>query len=202
VLRKTASMTASRPRLAAVVLAGGTAVRLGGADKATLEIGGRTLLEIALAATARAEETVVVGLPVPVDRPVTWTREAPPCGGPAAGVLAGLDALTAPPDLVCVLAVDMPRFTGHTLGRLVDTLVASPDAEATCLVDEAGRQQWLAGVYRYAALAGARPARREAGHGLSVRRMLAPLRVVGVRAVADEARDVDTWTDLRDLRDS
>ena len=187
-------------RLAAVVLTGGTGVRLGGADKASIELAGTTLLEHALAATAEADEVVVVGEPAPTGRPVTWTREQPPGGGPAAGLLAGIDALAQAPDLVCVLAVDMPRFTSGTLTRLVDVLLASPDADAACLVDDEGREQWLAGVYRREALARARPADPAEEHGLSTRRMLRPLRIVGVPAVADEARDVDTWQDLHDLR--
>lgn len=195
-------MTPARPRLAAVILTGGTAVRLGGADKASIEIDGRTLLEHALTATAAADEVVVVGPEVPTTRPVTWTRESPAGGGPAAGLLAGLDAVASRPDLVCVLAVDMPRFGGGTLGRLVDVLAeAGDDADAACLVDAEERKQWLAAVYRYDALAAARPPEPEAEHGLSTRRMMLPLRIVGVPALADEARDVDTWADLRDLRD-
>ncbi len=184
-----------------MILTGGTGVRLGGADKASIEVAGRTLLEHALAATAVADEVVVVGPTVPTTRPVTWTREDPPSGGPAAGLLAGLDALAVRPGLVCVLAVDMPRFSADTLTRLVGVLLCSADADAACLLDETDRTQWLAGVYRYDALAAARPERREDEHGLSTRRMLLPLRIVGVPAVADEARDVDTWADLRDLRE-
>ncbi|MEH6375729.1 NTP transferase domain-containing protein, partial [Streptomyces sp. KLMMK] len=41
----------------AVVLAGGAARRLGGADKPTLRVGGRTLLDRVLEACADAEET-------------------------------------------------------------------------------------------------------------------------------------------------
>ena len=48
-------------------------------------------------------------------RPVTFTREDPPCGGPAAGLLAGLRRAAArPPDRSVVLAVDMPRVTPAT----------------------------------------------------------------------------------------
>lgn len=194
-------MPTSPPRLAAVILTGGTGVRLGGVDKASIEIAGQTLLEHALTATAVADEVVVVGPQVPTSRPVTWTREDPPGGGPAAGLLAGLDALAFRPELVCVLAVDMPRFSAGTVARLVDVLLSSDEADAACLVDEEERKQWLAGVYRYDALAGARPADREDEHGLSTRKMLMPLRIVGVPAVEGEARDVDTWADLRDLRE-
>jgi molybdopterin-guanine dinucleotide biosynthesis protein A len=182
-----------------VVLAGGGGVRLGGVDKASIELEGQTLLERALSATSAADEVVVVGGDVPTSRPVTWTRENPPGGGPAAGLLAGLDALARPPEVVCVLAVDMPRVTAETVGRLVDVLTSEPDSDGACLVDQAGHRQPLAAVYRYAALSGARPPEAGAEHGMSTRRLLAPLRLVDVPARADEARDVDTWEDLRDL---
>ena len=188
-------------RLAAVILSGGGGVRLGGVDKGSIEVHGRTLLEHALAATAEADEVVVVGPEVPTTRPVTWTIEEPAGGGPAAGLLAGLDALAVRPDLVCVLAVDMPRFSAATLDRLVDVLADDDEADAVCLVDDEHRKQWLAAVYRYDALVAARPARREAEHGLPTGRLMLPLRILGVPAVDQEARDLDTWADLRDLRD-
>jgi molybdopterin-guanine dinucleotide biosynthesis protein A len=59
-------------RLGAVVLAGGTGARLGGVDKAALEVDGVTLLERTLTATMAATEVVVVGPEVPTSRPVTW----------------------------------------------------------------------------------------------------------------------------------
>jgi molybdopterin-guanine dinucleotide biosynthesis protein A len=195
-------MTTPPPRLAAVILSGGQGVRLGGVDKASIEIDGLTLLEHALTSTAAAQEVVVVGPELPTTRPVTWTREEPHGGGPAAGLLAGLDALAERPGLVCVLAVDMPRFSARTLSRLVDVLAAEGEyTDAVCLLDDENRKQWLAAVYRYDALVAARPADRSAEHGLSIRRLMLPLRIVAVPAVADEARDVDTWADLRDLRE-
>jgi molybdopterin-guanine dinucleotide biosynthesis protein A len=195
-------MTTGPARLAAVILTGGTGVRLGGADKASIEVDGSTLLEHALAGTAAADEVVVVGPQVPTSRPVTWTREDPAGGGPAAGLLAGIDALAFRPDLVCVLAVDMPRFSAQTLSRLLGVLEgAGEGADAACLVDAEHRKQWLAGVYRYDALVAARPKDREIEHGLSTRRLMLPLRIVGVPAEQGEERDVDTWADLIDLRD-
>jgi molybdopterin-guanine dinucleotide biosynthesis protein A len=195
-------MTSTSSRLAAVILTGGTGVRLGGVDKASIEVDGLTLLEHALAATGAADEVVVVGPELPTTRPVTWTREEPPGGGPAAGLLAGIDALSAHPDLVCALAVDMPRFSARTLDRLVDVLTAEGDGvDAACLLDDEHQKQWLAAVYRYDSLVAARPGSHPAEHGLSIRRLMLPLRIVAVSAVADEARDVDTWEDLRDLRE-
>lgn len=186
-------------RLAAVILTGGTGSRLGGLDKASVEVGGQTLLERALAATSAADEVVVVGARVPTSSPVTWTREEPPGGGPAAGLLSGLRALGAAPELVCVLAVDMAAFTSATLERLVDRITDEDDA--ACLVDDDGRSQWLAAVYRYDALLAAAPTERAAEHGLAMRRLVLPLRVAGLPARGDEARDADTWEDLRYLRE-
>ena len=45
----------------AIILAGGRAARLGGIDKCGIEIGGRRLLDAALAATEGAAARVIVG---------------------------------------------------------------------------------------------------------------------------------------------
>jgi molybdopterin-guanine dinucleotide biosynthesis protein A len=187
-------------RLGAVVLAGGTAARMGGIDKASIEIDGVTLLERSLAATTSASEVVVVGEQVPTSRPVTWTREDPAGGGPAAGLLAGLDCFLRAPDLVVVLAVDMPRIDAGTVARLAWAVEADPAVDGAVLLDPTGRRQTLAAVYRHAALVAARPSGPEDEHGLPVRRLVGGLRLADVPAVGDEARDVDTWESLRDLR--
>jgi molybdopterin-guanine dinucleotide biosynthesis protein A len=185
--------------LGAVVLAGGTAVRMGGVDKSSVEIDGVTLLERAVAATLAVAEVVVVGPEVPASRPVTFTVEDPPGGGPAAGLLAGLDRFAVAPDLVVVLAVDMPKVDSGTVARLVWAVEADPGVDGALLVDPSGRRQTLAAVYRYAALRSAAPPPDER-HGLPVRRLVGGLRLAEVPTVGDEARDVDTWEDLRDLQ--
>jgi molybdopterin-guanine dinucleotide biosynthesis protein A len=174
--------------LAAVVLAGGTAVRLGGVDKASIELAGRTFLEHALAATGAAQEVVVVGDAVSTSRPVTFCREDPPLGGPAAGLLAGRTALATNPDLLVVLAVDMPRVTAATVGRLV----AGVAGDGAVLVGPDGRDR-LALVVRTAALDAAAP---PDPHGMPLHRLLAPLALAPVTALGDEARGVDRWEDL------
>jgi molybdopterin-guanine dinucleotide biosynthesis protein A len=193
--------TAGPLRLGAVVLTGGTARRLHGLDKAGIEIDGVTLLERALHATLAAAEVVVVGDEVPTTWPVTWAREEPPGGGPAAGLLAGTDRFAGPPDLVCVLAVDMPKVNAGTIARLTWAVEADPGADGAVLVDETGHRQPLAAVYRLTSLRAARPADRAAEHGLPVRRLVGDLRLVEVPTVGDEARDVDTPEDLADLAD-
>jgi molybdopterin-guanine dinucleotide biosynthesis protein A len=177
--------------LAAVILAGGTAARLDGADKASLEHAGATFLEHALAATGAAAEVVVVGDAVPTSRPVTFVREDPPLGGPVAGLVTGRRALASRPDAVVVLAVDMPFVTAATVRRLIEA--DGPDGAA--LVGPDGRRR-LVLLLRTAALDAASP---DDPHGASVGALLAGLDLADVIAEADEARGVDTWRDLRDL---
>ena len=183
------------------MLAGGTGARMGGADKASIEIDGVTLLERSLAATISAVEVVVVGAQVPTSRPVTWTAEDPPRGGPAAGLLAGLDRFLVTPDLVVVLAVDMPKVNAGTVARLTWAVEADPATDGAVLADGDGRRQPLAAVYRHSALSSARPPSLEQQHGLPMRLLVDPLRLAEVPVVGDEARDVDTWAELRDLRE-
>lgn len=180
---------------AGVVLAGGTAARMGGIDKAAVELHGRTLLELALDAFLDADEVVVVAPEsVPTSRPVTYVCEDPPRGGPVAGLLTGVDALLRRPRLVGVLAVDMPCVTPTTMRRLRE---AAAGHDGAFLVDGDGRRQ-LAGVLDAAALGGVRPD-PEGQHGMALHRLLAPLRLAQVASSGDEAADIDSWADLRDL---
>lgn len=178
-----------------VLLAGGTAARMDGIDKASIELGGRTLLEICLDAFLDADEVVVVGQrTVRTTRPVTFTVEDPPKGGPVAGLLTGVDMLLRPARLIGVLAVDMPRVSAHTFRRLRD---ASARHDGAFLVDGTGRRQ-LCGVLDADALRRVRPD-LEGQHGMPLRVLLAELDLAAVASVGDEARDIDTWADLRDL---
>jgi molybdopterin-guanine dinucleotide biosynthesis protein A len=180
----------------AVVLAGGTAARLGGADKASIEHAGRTLLEWALDALLDASEVVVVGDPVPTTRPVTFTRENPRYGGPVAALLTGRDALLRRPRTLGVLAVDMPRVTAYTFRRLHEAALGHDGA---FLSDGDGRRQ-LAGVLDLDRLDAVRPD-HEAQYGMALHRLLSGLDLATVGPEGEEARDVDTWADLRDLEE-
>ncbi|KAA2253002.1 NTP transferase domain-containing protein [Solihabitans fulvus] len=188
-----------REPTAAVVLAGGRASRLAGIDKAAVELHGRTLLSRALAAAAGADHVVVVGPrrqltdgPEPL-----WTREEPPGAGPVAGLAAGLAALPADVGLVTLLAVDQPMVTDRTVARLVAALAGEPGAAGALLVDDAGRAQWLAGVWRADRL---RAALSEDPAGRSLRAVLGPLEPLRVPALPGETDDVDTPDDLDRLR--
>jgi len=182
-------------RYAAVVLAGGRAARLDGVDKGSVEHAGRTLLEHVLAAVADAGDVVVVGDPVPTGRPVRFVREEPRFGGPVAALVAGIATLPAAgPDQVAVLAVDMPLLTRRTVARL---RAAAHGRDGAFLVGPDGRRQ-LAGVLAPDRLGGVLPNPEEA-RGMALHRLLARLDLVDVPAEGAEARDVDTWADLRGL---
>jgi molybdopterin-guanine dinucleotide biosynthesis protein A len=179
---------------AAVILTGGTAARLGGADKAALEVDGRSLLDRALEAVAGATEVVVVGPERPTSRAVRFVREEPAGGGPLAGLAAGVAALASDAERVVVLAVDMPRVTAGTLARLVAAVEEGGDVDAAWLTDGDGRRQ-LAGIVRPSLV----PRGQEA-HGAPMRRLMRAGVVRDVPAVDGEADDVDTWSDLARLR--
>ncbi len=179
---------------AAVVLAGGQASRLGGADKASIEVDGRSLLEHALDAVLDAGEVVVVGHPVPTDRPVTFVLEEPRYGGPAAGLLTGRDLLLRRFPTIAVLAVDMPWLTTGTFRRLHEAAVGRDGA----ILAGADGYRHLAFVVATDRLDAVRPD-LEGQHNLAMRALLAPLDLAEVAPVGDEARDVDTWSDLRDI---
>ncbi len=179
---------------AAIVLAGGQAARLGGADKASIEVGGRSLLERALDAVVDAGEVVVVGQQVPTERPATFVLEDPRHGGPVAGLLTGRDSLLRRFPTLAVLAVDMPHLTSSTFRRLHEAAVGH---EGAVLTGADGRTQ-LALVLETARLDAVRPD-REHQHNMAVRALLEPMDLVPVPSVGDEARDIDTWSDLRDI---
>ncbi|WP_426403885.1 NTP transferase domain-containing protein [Streptomyces sp. R-07] len=185
----------------AVVLAGGAARRLGGSDKPAVRIGGRTLLDRVLAACPDAGLTVVVADPRPTARPVRWTREDPPGGGPLAALGAGVRETGA--DVLLVLSADLPFLDGATVRRLLDALDAASGAEAALLTDAEGRDQPLVAAYRRT------PLLRELALIADRRGTLAdgPLRLLtaglGLTRVAADplaSFDCDTWEDIATAR--
>lgn len=183
-----------------VVLAGGTARRLGGVDKTALEVGGVPILARLLESVAPAPTVVVADPPThhllrpPALPHVTWTREDPPGRGPAVALGAGVRALLARTDVpvVVVLAGDQP-FAGTAVPRLLAALDAAPEADAALGEDATGATQLLLGAYRSVVLA----ARAATVHpDDSVRALLAGLSSVRVPLVDDEDLDVDDPTDL------
>lgn len=94
--------------LGAVILAGGSGRRLGGVDKAALELQGKTLLDHVLDGLPAKTDIVVVGPQRAVSRPVTWCREEPVGGGPLSALATGLAAVDS--SLVLLLSCDAPMI--------------------------------------------------------------------------------------------
>jgi molybdopterin-guanine dinucleotide biosynthesis protein A len=184
--------------LDAIVLAGGLARRLEGADKPALEFGGVTLLDRVVEACAESREVVCVGPIRPTRRPVRWTREDPPGAGPVAALAAGLEFAREPH--VLVLAADLPFLTA----QLVHSLwMNAAGHDGAVLVDREGRDQWLAACYRREALTGAidRIAAEHGGPaGLSLRRLLADFDLARVPDPDGQSFDCDTWEDVGHVR--
>lgn len=181
----------SEPVFDAVVLAGGQGSRMGGVSKADLLVGGERLLDRVLRAAADARTRVVVGA-VAVPDGVTLTREDPPGTGPAAGIVAGLDAVGLPSPWTLVLACDLPDAPAAVAALLAATSGVGEDTDGACLTDADGAPQHLLALYRTPAL---RAACADYGdpRNRSVRRMVAPLRLMGVAAGRASAEDIDTW---------
>lgn len=126
-----------------MILAGGRATRLGGLDKATLQIGGRPLIDRVLEGLDNTDglptpvRVILVG-PTPTGHPrphLDVVREDPPFSGPLAAVDAGVRAVGTA--WVGILAVDIP----HGPAALARLIAAAPEGAVTGLVaaDERGR---------------------------------------------------------------
>ena len=164
-----------RDELGAVILAGGRARRLGGADKPGIMVGEQTLVAAVAtaAAGAGAEQLVLVGPARPelagllgreaaaagpagsavLARPrpactVEFTRERPPGAGPVPALAAGLRLARA--RWVLLLAADLPFLRSSQLRDLAAAAAAA--AGGAVLTDDGGRPQWLTGCWPAAML--------------------------------------------------
>jgi molybdopterin-guanine dinucleotide biosynthesis protein A len=135
---------------AAIVLAGGRASRFGG-DKLAAPLDGIPVLEHALRAVAQVADPVVVvvspdaplpSVPALAGVEVVPARDLVARQGPLAGLAGGLAALAAwaapkgegaEPDIVLLVAGDMPTLDPRVLALLVRELEADPSLGAVSL---------------------------------------------------------------------
>jgi molybdopterin-guanine dinucleotide biosynthesis protein A len=186
------------PAFDAVVLAGGKAARMDGADKPGLEVGGTAMVVSVAAATAAAGagRLVIVGPARPgrvqegleaaargLRGGLVHVREDPPGGGPVPALRRGLTEVTAP--RVAVLAADLPFLTERFLLALLAATTAGPGAAGAVPADAQGQPQWLAGCWQTAALRRALASYR----GSSLRGLLGPLGPV-IRPAAEILAEV------------
>ncbi|MEV4621771.1 NTP transferase domain-containing protein [Asanoa sp. NPDC049573] len=190
---------------AAVVLAGGAGRRMGGPDKPSVMVAGRSMRDRVLDALAGADSRVVVGGSCDVPEGVGYTREEPPGGGPVAAVAAGLAQIDRDSREVVVVAGDLPLLTAPAVAALREPLST---ADGALFVDQDGRRQLLCGAWRADALrqsvAGLSAGRACGLSGASMRALVQSLDVVEVswdRAGPPPWFDCDTEDDLRKVRE-
>ncbi|MDK3017228.1 molybdenum cofactor guanylyltransferase MobA [Pseudodonghicola flavimaris] len=134
-----------------VILAGGQASRMGGGDKALLDLGGRPLLAhaidrlepqvagLALNANGDLARFARFGLPVLPD-------PMPGHPGPLAGILAGLDwAADQGAETIVTVAVDTPFFPGDLVPQLL--LGAETGGHGLALAESEGGLQPTFGLW-------------------------------------------------------
>jgi molybdopterin-guanine dinucleotide biosynthesis protein A len=175
----------------AVVLAGGRGSRLGGVSKADLVVGGVRLLDRVLGAVADAATTVVVGR-VAVPQGVLVTLEDPPGTGPAAGIVAGLDAVERPAEWTAVLACDLPDAAGAVAA--LRAAASGGEGDAFAIRNREGGPEWLLGLYKTASLRAAAEAYGDPSNR-SVGGLLGPLEPRLVDPGDALPGDLDTWAD-------
>lgn len=150
-----------------VILAGGLARRMGGGDKAMVELGGRTLLGrvidrmegqvggLVLNANGEAGRFAAYRLPVVADT-------VPDHPGPLAGILAGLDyAASQNWNWIATVPVDTPYLPRDLVDRLM-TVLRGEQAEVAC-ASSGGRVHPVVGLWPVAVRESLRTAVTEAG---------------------------------------
>ena len=213
-----------------VILAGGSAARMAGADKPGLAVGGTAMLvSVAQAAVSAGTRRLIIVGPqragtvqdslaraaASLPGSMVCVREEPPGSGPLAALRRGLTEVSAP--WLALLAADLPFLAGADLTGMLAAGLTGDEAcgevgdevgdhgpgagqAGVVLVDDDGRPQWLAGVWRAGPL---RTALLGYG-GRSLHGLLAPLDPVPMRLpVAGPGApwlDCDTPDDLAAAR--
>jgi molybdopterin-guanine dinucleotide biosynthesis protein A len=192
--RATSDGVVSQAPFGIIVLAGGRGTRLGGRDKPSLVVRGRTLIGAVVAAgtAAGARQVIVVGPERAGLDGVSFVTEEPPGAGPVPALRRGLAEATPP--WVALLAADLPFLRPDDLGTLRRAAVGYYGA---VFADDAGRPQWLVGCWQ------TEPLRRAAAgyDGASLGGLLGPLGPALVRlapppGVPPPWLDCDTPEDL------
>jgi molybdopterin-guanine dinucleotide biosynthesis protein A len=218
-----ASVAGPTPRWDAIIVAGGRARRLGGIDKTALVWRGRRLLDGVLAAASGARRICVVGSEADLPASVLRTIEEPRWGGPAAAIVAGLEALAnadalagsaadgaadEAADWVVLLAGDLVRADDAVavlLAELERVLSAIPVGaephrvvDGVVSVDSGGRRQPLLAVYRRSALTSVAKIHASV-QNMSVTGLMATLTLVELHLPEALTDDIDTPADAARL---
>jgi len=183
------------------VLAGGRSSRMG-SDKALLQFGGMSLLELALqTGRAIAEEVYIVGPRQRYQQYGEVIEDVYPNCGPLAGIHAALSATTT--DLNLLLSVDMPLMPAKFLEWLLRQALAA--RESIVVPDALGGLQPLCAVYRPAVHAATEEALKRGDYKISHLFTVVPTRQISMQEIlaagfsAEIFRNVNTSEEYEEL---
>ncbi|MBV7301168.1 molybdenum cofactor guanylyltransferase [Corynebacterium sp. TAE3-ERU2] len=205
-----------------ILLAGGRGSRMGGRDKATVEVAGRRLIDHCLATIEAIAEPaamcVVTTRPVELPETILRATERPAFAGPVAAIAAGAQRLRAdrtPSPTTLVLAVDAPH-SAQLYPQLAAALTApaaggenaAEQAHTAHSADTAGgdvalvrssdgHRQPLCALWRTASLEQAVAAVEECA-GAAVSALMKNQRIITVPGDGSE-RDYDTLAALEEF---
>ena len=184
------AVTASIPD--SIIVAGGSATRMGGLDKAMLPLGlsGKSLLDDVVKACPG--KVFIVGYPreslSSSDNSIEWLSDLNPGGGPAAGIWSGLNSVTS--EYVFISAADQ-TLLAETVSKLVS---AASGQDGAWAIRSDGSGQPLCACVRNDLLRDLLAPTQ--GVNQSPLRLLSSLAMVGVSVNPDQVVDFDTWQDV------
>lgn len=184
-----------------VILGGGTGQRLGGASKPDLMVRGRRALEWALVSEPGIPHVCVVPETVTVPNDVIRVMEEPPRSGPAAGFIAGIQALLkvlsedTEPRWIGLVPVDAPlaTLTFPLLLEAVEESISQGHHVDGVLACAAEHRQNLIGVFSLDAV---RNFTVSQWVNRSMRALLKELDTINVEVPESWVADIDTPSDL------
>lgn len=174
-----------------IVVAGGSASRLGGIDKVLLPVGhaGHRLIDDVVAACPG--RVIIVGPQRSIPGRITWVQDEALGHGPAAGLWAGLAHVES--EYVFITAGDQ-IVTAHIVQQICDAAIGHDGAWA---VRADGTGQPLCAVVKTERLR--ELLKPTQGIDQSPLRLLSQLTMVPVTVNEGDLDDVDTWDDVRRL---
>jgi molybdopterin-guanine dinucleotide biosynthesis protein A len=171
-----------------IIVAGGSAKRLGGIDKPMLplnEAGEPLLVGVIDACPA---QVIVVGPKRNIQRKVTWVADESKAGGPAAGIWSGLAQVKT--EYVFISAADQ-NLNSDTVTRICEAAIGNEGAWA---IRSDGTGQPLCACVNTDLLRTLLAPTQ--GINDSPIRLLSTLNMVGVSVNPGQVTDFDTWADI------
>lgn len=184
------AVTASNPD--SIIVAGGSALRMGGTDKAMFPLGldGSALLEGVIKSCPGY--VFIVGSPrdikVSNNSTIEWVPDLNPDGGPAAGIWSGLSRVSS--EYVFISAADQ-TLSAETVSQLVD---AAEGQDGAWAIRSDGSGQPLCACVKTALLRDLLAPTQ--GINQSPLRLISSLKMIGVNVNPDHVVDFDTWQDV------